>query len=148
MTKTSEQNLQILREIDKLDRIGLDGVCAMLGEGMEDSSGAFNPGVGLLPIQVSMIRYFLEGYDKEKTNEEALDEISEKLDRLSKVKSRIDLMTILEDTIVNLETGETYWDRFISMNGNEDETWSKDGRPKNIGWALDDLIEGLKQNGA
>jgi histidyl-tRNA synthetase len=37
--------LDVLRQLDKLDRIGVDGVATMLGEGRKDDSGAFVPGV-------------------------------------------------------------------------------------------------------
>jgi hypothetical protein len=60
--------LQVLREIDKFDKIGLDGVCAMLGD------------------------------------------------------------------------GTTMWDRLLAMTPNDDETWERGGRPKNIAWALDDML--------
>ena len=35
----AEQRLQVLRSIDKLDRLGADGVAALLGEGRKDDSG-------------------------------------------------------------------------------------------------------------
>jgi histidyl-tRNA synthetase len=37
----------VLRAIDKLDRLGLDGVRALLGEGRKDESGDFTKGAGL-----------------------------------------------------------------------------------------------------
>ena len=41
------QRLAVLRSIDKLDRLGPDGVRLLLGEGRRDESGAFTPGAGL-----------------------------------------------------------------------------------------------------
>jgi len=41
------QRLQVLRAIDKLDRLGADGVEALLGEGREDESGDYTTGAGL-----------------------------------------------------------------------------------------------------
>ena len=41
------QRLQVLRAIDKLDRLGADGVEALLGEGREDDSGDYTKGAGL-----------------------------------------------------------------------------------------------------
>ena len=42
-----EASVHILRSIDKLDRVGLDGVKELLGAGRRDESGDFTPGVGL-----------------------------------------------------------------------------------------------------
>lgn len=130
----SAVRLQVLREIDKLDRIGVDGVCAMLGDGVRDSSGAFNKGVGLHPLQIGIIREFLEiGGDN------PLGYLSEFFSKISLVRTRVALMAALEDT--TLPDGSTAWDRLIAMRENEDNTWSDGGRPRNIAWALDDLIE-------
>ncbi|PHR91519.1 MAG: histidine--tRNA ligase [Robiginitomaculum sp.] len=41
------QRLQILRAIDKLDRLGPDGVAALLGEGRKDESGDYTQGANL-----------------------------------------------------------------------------------------------------
>lgn len=41
------QRLQVLRAIDKLDRLGENGVEALLGEGREDESGDYTEGAGL-----------------------------------------------------------------------------------------------------
>ena len=41
------QRLQVLRAIDKLDRLGEAGVEALLGEGREDESGDYTKGAGL-----------------------------------------------------------------------------------------------------
>jgi len=41
------QKLAVLRAIDKLDRLGPDGVRFLLGEGRKDESGAFTPGAKL-----------------------------------------------------------------------------------------------------
>ncbi|HEY8573948.1 histidine--tRNA ligase [Phenylobacterium sp.] len=41
------QKLAVLRAVDKLDRLGRDGVRLLLGEGRKDESGAFTKGAGL-----------------------------------------------------------------------------------------------------
>ena len=43
----SRQKLTVLRAIDKLDRLGIQGVRALLGKGRKDESGDFTPGAGL-----------------------------------------------------------------------------------------------------
>jgi len=44
---TDGQKLAVLRAVDKLDRLGADGVRLLLGEGRKDDSGAFTKGAGL-----------------------------------------------------------------------------------------------------
>ena len=44
---TDGQKLAVLRAVDKLDRLGADGVRLLLSEGRKDESGAFTKGAGL-----------------------------------------------------------------------------------------------------
>lgn len=51
---------RILRCVDKLDRVGLDGVRALLGPtGRRDESGDFMKGVGLAPPQIDVVMQYL-----------------------------------------------------------------------------------------
>jgi histidyl-tRNA synthetase len=54
------RKLTVLRAVDKLDRLGLAGVTALLGAGRLDESGAFTPGAGLEAQAVDAILGFLE----------------------------------------------------------------------------------------
>src|SRR6201986_3379185 len=49
----------VLRAIDKLDRLGVDGVAALLGEGRKDESGDFTKGAGLSAEQAHRILAFV-----------------------------------------------------------------------------------------
>jgi histidyl-tRNA synthetase len=49
----------ILRAIDKLDRLGLEGVSALLGVGRKDESGDFTKGAELKDFQISQIMSFV-----------------------------------------------------------------------------------------
>jgi histidyl-tRNA synthetase len=49
----------VLRSIDKLDRIGLDGVRDLLGKGREDESGDYAIGVGLDEGQIEQVLAFV-----------------------------------------------------------------------------------------
>ena len=142
----NDQLLQVLREIDKLDKIGLDGVCAMLGNGLRDASGAFNKGVGLMPIQVGMIRLFLTATaDRQMNNDETLNRIRDVAHRLENIRSRIDLMSVLEEAVQS--DGTTAWDALIALPTTNNETWSDTPclmRPANIAWALDDILYAAK----
>jgi histidyl-tRNA synthetase len=54
----AEQRLAVLRAIDKLDRLGIDGVELLLGPGRKDESGDFTKGAGLNDIQISRVINF------------------------------------------------------------------------------------------
>ncbi|MES2473686.1 MAG: histidine--tRNA ligase [Pseudomonadota bacterium] len=49
----------VLRAIDKLDRLGIEGVSALLGDGRKDDSGDFTKGAGLTPDQAHRILAFV-----------------------------------------------------------------------------------------
>lgn len=53
------QNSHVLRSIDKYDRVGLEGVQALLGPGRKDESGDFSPGVGLAMAQIDRVVGFV-----------------------------------------------------------------------------------------
>jgi histidyl-tRNA synthetase len=50
----------VLRDIDKLDRLGVAGVRALLGEGRKDESGDFTKGAGLSDAQADVVVGFME----------------------------------------------------------------------------------------
>src|SRR6476660_8825218 len=54
----AEKRLTVVRAIDKLDRLGIDGVGSLLGPGRKDDSGDFTKGAGLDDIQISRIINF------------------------------------------------------------------------------------------
>ena len=49
----------VLRALDKLDRLGADGVEALLGEGRKDESGDFTKGAELAPEQIARVLAFV-----------------------------------------------------------------------------------------
>ena len=58
--ENSGKRLAVLRAIDKLDRLGVDGVRLLLGAGRKDESGDFTKGAGLGAIQIANIIEYLE----------------------------------------------------------------------------------------
>ncbi|WP_046866413.1 histidine--tRNA ligase [Microvirga massiliensis] len=52
------QRLAVLRSIDKLDRLGPEGVRLLLGEGRRDESGDFTRGAGLSPDAIARVLAF------------------------------------------------------------------------------------------
>jgi len=57
--KDAERGI-VLRAIDKLDRLGPDGVRALLGEGRKDDSGDFTEGAGLADAQADVVMGFMQ----------------------------------------------------------------------------------------
>ncbi|HVY00963.1 MAG TPA: histidine--tRNA ligase [Pseudorhodoplanes sp.] len=59
--ENAAKRLTVLRAIDKLDRLGIDGVRQLLGEGRKDESGDFTKGARLSPGQIQKVLAFVEG---------------------------------------------------------------------------------------
>lgn len=55
----SEERLKILRAMDKLDRLGEDGVVALLGEGRKDESGDYTEGARLKDADIARVMAFM-----------------------------------------------------------------------------------------
>ena len=64
----AKQRLTVLRAVDKLDRLGAEGVSRLLGAGRKDESGDFTPGAGLSTRAIdAMLRFVnasVDGGDK------------------------------------------------------------------------------------
>ncbi|MEM9600667.1 MAG: histidine--tRNA ligase [Pseudomonadota bacterium] len=60
------QRLQVLRAIDKLDRLGADGVEALLGEGREDESGDYTDGAKLSSEGIKAVLGFTTASDPDR----------------------------------------------------------------------------------
>lgn len=60
------KRLAVLRAMDKLDRLGLEGVTALLGKGRKDESGDFTAGAGLAHGEIDKVLGFLgaSGFDR------------------------------------------------------------------------------------
>jgi histidyl-tRNA synthetase len=53
--KDDSQWLTVMRAIDKLDRLGVEGVKQLLGEGRKDESGDFTTGAGLNAVDIALV---------------------------------------------------------------------------------------------
>lgn len=58
--KFAQERGIVLRAIDKIDRLGPDGVRALLGEGRRDESGDFTKGAGLSDAQAEVVIGFMD----------------------------------------------------------------------------------------
>jgi histidyl-tRNA synthetase len=64
--KNVRKRLAVLRAIDKLDRLGLHGVEALLGDGRKDESGDFTRGAGLTPNLIQpILNMIVPGQDQD-----------------------------------------------------------------------------------
>jgi len=68
------QKLGVLRAVDKLERLGADGVRLLLGEGRKDESGAFTQGAGLSAAAAERVLAFTAAGADGRT--ETLDKLS------------------------------------------------------------------------
>jgi histidyl-tRNA synthetase len=59
VSKDPKQQLTVLRAIDKLDRLGKEGVAQLLGKGRKDESGDFTKGAGLAEDDVKKVLDFV-----------------------------------------------------------------------------------------
>lgn len=125
-----ERKLQTLRTIDKVDKIGVAGVVELL----QKPEAEF--GADLMNWQAECIGMFLSSSGAENP----LDEINKQMLKIGRIRSRIDLMILLEADC-DPETGKTKWDALLEMPVCHENTWNNNCRPYNIGWALDDIIE-------
>lgn len=73
---TEGQKLGVLRAVDKLDRLGAEGVTLLLGEGRKDESGAFTKGAGLGAKAIGSVLAFVAAEQPDRSGT---------LDALSKV---------------------------------------------------------------
>ncbi|HSA66949.1 MAG TPA: HisS family protein, partial [Methyloceanibacter sp.] len=63
------KRLSVMRAIDKFDRLGIEGVRELLGEGRKDESGDYTKGANLSPEQIKLIiSYFYTQYISQTTN--------------------------------------------------------------------------------
>ena len=102
------QKLGVLRAVDKLDRLGPDGVRLLLGAGRKDESGAFTPGAGLSAKAAEQVLAFTAGGGGSRS--EVLDRLSgvigasaegeEGLLELSKIAAALSSLDVGEDRAV------------------------------------------------
>jgi histidyl-tRNA synthetase len=112
--ENAAKRLVVLRAIDKLDRLGIDGVRQLLGEGRKDESGDFTRGAGLADEQIErVLDYFnldaawsladlrdAKNLDEQQTRSRALlktDRFSDELQSSQFPGSYFDNLSLLQD---------------------------------------------------
>jgi histidyl-tRNA synthetase len=92
----------VLRAIDKLDRLGVQGVRALLGEGRKDESGDFTKGAGLNDTQADVIAAFMDS--KRDTSAQTVAELRKLVDGSDVGSAGVDEL----ETISNLMEAQGY----------------------------------------
>lgn len=103
-----EKAEDVLRQIDKFDKVGRDGVLALLTSGRNDDSGAFIDGVGLSEAQAAPVLTFLtsKGSDNAATLDNLREAVegsaigAEGVDELARIAAMLKAMGIGEDRAV------------------------------------------------
>ena len=99
----------VLRIVDKADKIGFDGVAMELGKGRTDDSGAFIAGLGLEKEKVDLIINFLNGFESNSRKDVLSvlenmnidnDTYKEGLDELRKIDEILENLGYLDDRAV------------------------------------------------
>lgn len=156
-----ETETNILRIVDKMDKIGFDGLKGELGSGRTDSSGAEIKGLGLDPARIDRILGFFKNFGAAGTRKEILDRLGdlaesnpgfvEGVDELRKIDEVLSAMGYDEDRVIfdpTLVRGMAYYtgpvfeveskQTFTDEKGNERKVGSICG-----GGRYDDLVEKL-----
>jgi histidyl-tRNA synthetase len=94
--KEAERGI-VLRAIDKLDRLGPDGVRALLGEGRKDESGDFTKGAGLDDAQAEVVMGFMDA--KRPTGAETVDRLRELVEGSAIGAQGVDELEMIADLL-------------------------------------------------
>ncbi|MEN0039851.1 MAG: hypothetical protein AAF764_00800 [Pseudomonadota bacterium] len=128
------QRIQVLRTIDKMDKIGLNGVREKLQAPREEF------GAELHPIQAELLCNFIRPDDGPHGGC-TIETLMARCKHLTLVSSRFKLIELLDGKATEDADGQTAWDRLLSMPVCARQSWENGCRPENIGWALDDLTQ-------
>ncbi len=101
--KHAEKRGIVLRAIDKLDRLGIEGVRALLGEGRKDESGDFTEGAGLSGRQISRFMDFLDA----NTQISATRDLElQALDGRDDINPNMTVIAYLDDVVADSSVGK------------------------------------------
>jgi histidyl-tRNA synthetase len=97
--------LTILRAIDKLDRLGAEGVSLLLGPGRKDESGDFTKGAGLAPDHVARVIAFVRAGRGSRA--ETLEELSRVAGGSEEGEAGLSELRIIDGTLRGLGVAES-----------------------------------------
>ena len=99
------QKLAVLRAVDKLARLGVEGVAALLGAGRKDESGAFTKGAQLAPAAIASVLAFVEA--RRDTRGETLDRLSQVIGGSAEGDEGLAELSLIGEALTGLGVGET-----------------------------------------
>ena len=97
------QRLQVLRSIDKLDRLGADGVAALLGEGRKDDSGAYTDGAKLDAKTIKAVLDFTTASDRDRG--ETLRTLENLMGSSSQGQAGVAELKLIDDILTTCDYG-------------------------------------------
>jgi histidyl-tRNA synthetase len=101
------RRLTVLRAIDKLDKLGVEGVRLLLGAGRKDESGDFTKGAGLGSAQVDELMEFIE-------------QASKSADAMRKAAGAGDLFNNeVDQSYFALKAGSTFYNSELCVEGRQ-----------------------------
>jgi histidyl-tRNA synthetase len=101
------QEGDVLRVIDKIDKIGLQGVTEELGSGRTDNSGAEIKGLGIATEIITKIVDFLQAFEKGMTRSAVLDKLKAYLTENEVSKEGILELEGINEILTSLDMDET-----------------------------------------
>ena len=106
----AEKRLTSMRAVDKLDRLGIDGVRMLLGKGRKDESGDFTKGAGLTDAQIAGMVDAISGAPKATAGTTAADQELSEIASLVNAAGYGDRIRIDKTVVRGLEyyTGPVY----------------------------------------
>jgi histidyl-tRNA synthetase len=112
----------VLRAIDKIDRLGSDGVRLLLGAGRKDESGDFTKGAGLEPEQITKLMTYINVWHEPPHDDFRPDE-NQRTRTLEAWETAVGSSKIGVDAIAELSA----IDRILSQAGYSDRQIQMDG---------------------
>lgn len=142
--ETAGQKLAVLRSVDKLDRLGQDGVRLLLGEGRKDESGAFTRGAGLNAKAIDSVLAFLNGgADSRAATLNALADVvggsaegDEGLEELARIDAALKALGVADDQAMfdpSIVRGLEYYTGAVFEADLLIETLDEAGKPMRFG---------------
>jgi histidyl-tRNA synthetase len=136
--------LNVLRAVDKLDRLGMDGVRQLLGSGRRDASGDVTAGAGLTDEQVELVLAFVGAGDPSRTT--VLNTLTDLVgddptgragvEELTAIAATLDSMGVGDEVVVfdpSVVRGLAYYTGPVFEAALTFETPDEKGRPRQFG---------------
>lgn len=102
--EAAQTKLTVLRSMDKLDRLGTDGVRALLGKGRKDDSGAYTEGANLNDRQIDTVMGFMGATGE--TNQATCDALSTLIGTSEAGEKGIAALSAMADQLTELGMGD------------------------------------------